>query len=33
MLQIDHLVKTYGEKRAVDDLSLSIAPGLIESLR
>ena len=29
MLQIDHLVKTYGDKRAVDDLSLSIAPGEI----
>jgi ABC-2 type transport system ATP-binding protein len=29
MLQIDHLTKTYGDKRAVDDLSLSIAPGEI----
>ena len=29
MLTIDHLTKTYGEKRAVDDLSLHIAPGEI----
>ena len=29
MLRIRHLTKTYGEKRAVDDLSLSIAPGEI----
>ncbi|MDR1559514.1 MAG: ABC transporter ATP-binding protein, partial [Clostridiales bacterium] len=29
MLKIDHLVKTYGNKRAVDDLSLRIAPGEI----
>ena len=29
MLQIDHLVKTYGDKRAVDDLSLRIEPGEI----
>ncbi|MBQ5972761.1 MAG: ABC transporter ATP-binding protein [Oscillospiraceae bacterium] len=29
MLRIEHLTKTYGEKRAVDDLSLSIAPGEI----
>ena len=29
MLRIDHLTKTYGEKRAVDDLSLHIAPGEI----
>ena len=29
MLKIDRLVKTYGNKRAVDDLSLSIAPGEI----
>jgi ABC-2 type transport system ATP-binding protein len=27
MLKIDHLVKTYGDKRAVDDLSLQIEPG------
>ena len=27
MLRIDHLTKTYGEKKAVDDLSLHIAPG------
>ena len=27
MLQINHLLKTYGEKRAVDDLTLHIAPG------
>ena len=27
MLHISHLTKTYGEKRAVDDLSLHIAPG------
>ena len=29
MLNIQHLTKTYGEKRAVDDLSLHIAPGEI----
>jgi ABC-2 type transport system ATP-binding protein len=29
MLYIDHLTKTYGEKKAVDDLSLHIAPGEI----
>ena len=29
MLKIDHLTKTYGEKKAVDDLSLHIAPGEI----
>ena len=29
MLQIDHLVKTYGDKRAVDDLTLRIEPGEI----
>ena len=29
MLKIDHLTKTYGEKRAVDDLSLRIRPGEI----
>ena len=29
MLTISHLTKTYGEKRAVDDLSLAIAPGEI----
>ena len=29
MLDIQHLTKTYGEKRAVDDLSLHIAPGEI----
>ena len=29
MLRIDHLTKTYGEKKAVDDLSLHIAPGEI----
>lgn len=27
MLKIEHLTKVYGEKRAVDDLSLTIAPG------
>ena len=27
MLRIEHLVKTYGDKRAVDDLSLQIEPG------
>ena len=27
MLKIEHLTKTYGEKKAVDDLSLHIAPG------
>lgn len=29
MLRIEHLTKTYGEKRAVDDLSLHIRPGEI----
>lgn len=29
MLRIEHLTKTYGEKRAVDDLSLHIAAGEI----
>lgn len=29
MLTINHLTKTYGDKRAVDDLSLHIAPGEI----
>lgn len=29
MLRIEHLTKTYGEKTAVDDLSLHIAPGEI----
>ncbi len=29
MLIIDHLTKTFGEKKAVDDLSLHIAPGEI----
>ena len=27
MLQIEHLTKTYGEKKAVDDLSLHILTG------
>lgn len=29
MLRIEHLTKTYGEKKAVDDLNLHIAPGEI----
>ena len=29
MLYIEHLTKTYGDKKAVDDLSLHIAPGEI----
>ena len=29
MLNIEHLTKTYGEKKAVDNLSLHIAPGEI----
>ena len=29
MLNISHLTKTYGDKKAVNDLSLSIAPGEI----
>ena len=29
MLKIEHLTKIYGEKHAVDDLSLTIAPGEI----
>ena len=29
MLRIEHLTKTYGQKKAVDDLSLHILPGQI----
>ena len=29
MLKIEHLTKTYGQKKAVDDLSLHILPGEI----
>ena len=29
MLKIDHLTKTYGEKKAVDDLNLHLKPGEI----
>ena len=29
MLRIEHLTKTYGDKKAVDDLSLHIAPGQV----
>ena len=29
MLKITHLTKLYGEKKAVDDLSLEIKPGEI----
>ena len=29
MLKIEHLTKTYGEKKAVNDLSLHIRPGEI----
>ena len=29
MLNIEHLTKTYGDKKAVDDLSLHILPGEI----
>lgn len=29
MLKIEHLTKTYGKKKAVDDLSLHICPGEI----
>ena len=29
MLKIEHLTKTYGEKKAVDDLTLHLAPGEI----
>ena len=29
MLKIDHFTKTYGDKKAVDDLSLHIRPGEI----
>ena len=29
MLYIEHLTKTYGDKKAVDDLSLHIAPSEI----
>ena len=32
MLRIENLTKTYGEKRAVDNLSLHIAPGEIYGL-
>ena len=27
MLKIEHLTKVYGDKKAVDDLSLHIQPG------
>lgn len=27
MLKIEHLSKNYGDKKAVDDLNLHIAPG------
>ena len=29
MLKIEHLSKNYGDKKAVDDLNLHIAPGEI----
>ena len=29
MLNIEHLTKTYGDKKAVDDLTLHILPGEI----
>ena len=29
MLKIDHFTKSYGDKKAVDDLSLHILPGEI----
>ena len=29
MLRIEHLTKVYGDKKAVDDLSLHIQPGEI----
>ena len=29
MLRIEHLTKVYGEKKAVDELNLHIAPGEI----
>ena len=29
MLSIEHFTKTYGEKKAVSDLTLHIAPGEI----
>ena len=29
MLKIEHLTKIYGDKKAVDDLSLHIRPGEI----
>ncbi len=29
MLKIEHLTKTYGDKKAVDDLTLHIQPGEI----
>ena len=29
MLKINHLTKTYGEKKAVDDLNIHINPGEI----
>lgn len=29
VLRIEHLTKNYGEKKAVDDLNLHIAPGEI----
>ena len=33
MLNIKNLTKTYGEKKAVDDLTLHIAPGEIYGLK
>ena len=32
MLKIENLTKTYGNKRAVDNLSLQIAPGEMAAL-
>ena len=32
MLEISHFTKMYGEKKAVDDLSLHIRPGEIYGL-
>ena len=32
MLKIEHLIKIYGDKKAVDDLSLHIKPGEIMDL-
>ena len=29
MIHVEHLTKTYGETRAVDDLSFDVSPGIV----